>query len=759
MSVQFVFDPFNIDADAALTAHYDKVDSLRNTINQHLKSDADDILRVRFKSKAVFNSFKYFEGLEGVLPTQHLIPRVAYRKLVQRNLPSWLSDELIIQLGLLENLPKDLSNLSVIDAIVMSSDPELLADDFVVFIQALLNQTSEFWTVFKVSEVQAYFVAYLMREFNLAEELAVLFIDNLLQAESVATFIANLAYEQHQELLRQNISRFYLNIALPARSFPTLLLEVPLLALSEARAKDLPVKCLEAIERAYRLVDKGEQEVVVLAELVIAPWPSVLMRLNELVQNNIKYISDDLINKLASFDDALVNQYAVEFSEILERSKFGALSQNSTMSEVHKWSQGYFEFIRQQFLSGQAVDNTLNLSFSDWLLTQSARIARSESDWRQFSTRVEKYLEKGYLVVVCMVDALSALNQDLLLESVAKVNHLSVGSETLFSPLPTLTEVGKMALITGKEASKLPSDSETAIREMYREYLPEQGSLKVIKSWQESKEEQIKAETNLLVFFENRIDERLHKCVNFENHRKDVSLVLRQLMESIERWSKDAAYLHRDVVFLITADHGMTVAQSKYQGEQLGEAKERVFVVPSECSREPDGFALINTGRNKSYLVPKARVGLTDDALLTHGGLTPEEVLIPFVTLSSKQAEMGSTPLRVNMLSDKCQRINDKAWQIEAELVADVFVENINLKFKAPLIGEVSTTAMSKGESRRLFLNFSSNNEQVGMIELAVELSYDREGAHEVNSKVFPCLLPEPLISKDSATQGFEGMF
>jgi len=263
----------------------------------------------------------------------------------------------------------------------------------------------------------------------------------------------------------------------------------------------------------------------------------------------------------------------------------------------------------------------------------------------------------------------------------------------------------------------------------------------------------------LLIFFENRIDERLHDCVDFEKHRKDVSLVLRQLMESIERWSKDAAYLHRDVVFLITADHGMTVAQSKYQGEQLGEAKERVFIVPSECSREPDGFALINTGRNKSYLVPKARVGLTDDALLTHGGLTPEEVLIPFVTLSSKQAEMGSTPLRVNMLSDKCQRINDKAWQIEAELVADVFVENINLKFKAPLIGEVSTTAMSKGESRRLFLNFSSNNEQVGMIELAVELSYDREGAHEVNSKVFPCLLPEPLISKDSATQGFEGMF
>ncbi|MDC9729002.1 MAG: hypothetical protein PSN04_06700 [Methyloprofundus sp.] len=759
MSVQFVFDPFNIDADDALTAHYDKVESLRNTINQHLKSDADDILRVRFKSKAVFNSFKYFEGLDGVLPTKHLIPRLVYRNELQLSLPDWLSDELIIQLGLLDHLPSDLAGLSVIDIVVTSCNFQLLADDFASFIQVLTQQSSSFWDVFQLTDVQAYFVAYLMRNFDFSEELAHLFIDNLLGAESVDSFISCLAYEQHQELLRKNISKFNLNIALPARSLPVLLFEVPLLDLPESRARELPAKCLESVEKAYRLVDKGELEVTVLADLIIAPWPSVLMRLNELVQNNIKYISGDLISKLAGFNDALVNQYAVDFSEILERSKFGILSQNSTMSEVHKWSQGYFEFIRQQFLSVQEVDNSLNLSFSDWLLTQSARIARSESDWRQFSTRVEGYLEKGYLVVVCMVDALSALNQDLLLEGAAKVNHLSLGSETLFSPLPTLTEVGKMALITGKEASKLPSDAETAIRQIYGQYLPEKDSLRVVKSWQESKKEPIKEETNLLVFFENRIDERLHDCVDFEKHRKDVSLVLRQLMESIERWSKDATHMHRDVVFLITADHGMTVTQSKYQGDQLGDAKERVFVVPRECSQEADGFALINSGRNKSYLVPKTRIGLTDDALLTHGGLTPEEVLIPFVTLSSKQPEAGKTPLRINMLSNKCQRINDKAWQIEVELVADVFVEDINWKFKAPLIGEASTTAMSKGESRRLFLNFSSDNEQVGMIELAVELSYDRAGAHKVNSKVFSCLLPEPLISKDSATQGFEGMF
>jgi hypothetical protein len=137
------------------------------------------------------------------------------------------------------------------------------------------------------------------------------------------------------------------------------------------------------------------------------------------------------------------------------------------------------------------------------------------------------------------------------------------------------------------------------------------------------------------VFLENRIDERLHECVDFEKHRKDVSLVLRQMMNSIDNWKKDAAYMNRDIVFLVTADHGMTVTQSKYQGEMLGEAKERVFKVPASYVGEHDDFALLKSGGKKSYLAAKKRVRLADDALLTHGGLTPEEVLIPFVTLSS----------------------------------------------------------------------------------------------------------------------------
>ena len=56
-------------------------------------------------------------------------------------------------------------------------------------------------------------------------------------------------------------------------------------------------------------------------------------------------------------------------------------------------------------------------------------------------------------------------------------------------------------------------------------------------------------------------------------------------------------------------------------------------------------------------------------------------------------------------------------------------------------------------------INFSSTYEQCGLTELEINLSYEREGANEFNTKQFSCVFPEPLIQKDADTQGFEDMF
>lgn len=760
MSVLFVIDTFRIDSEQAINAenNLQAIVQLRQAINQHLRNGDENLLRVRFRSRALYERFSDFEGLEHVLPTQWLLPSSVYRNRINEVLPDWLSNELIVQLNLLNNQQCENSEYPLIDRIIRACGNELLSQDFTAFTEALKDQSEAFWQLLSVPDIKQRFIEHFRFAFDFSDELAALFLERILKSHPVDSFLMLLAYEQYQNLLRKKFAQFQFNVALPPKSLPTPLLSVPLLELKEQNAKELPFKCINALEELARNVEKGKAEASDVASLIVAPWPTLLNKLAELSQRNGLLISSQLIEQLESFHDEQANQLAETFKKQINLIRFSPLSDDATTDEVLSWSEGYFELIRQQFSTNQAVNETLNLSFTEWLIKQTARIARSNSDWRQFSRRVESFLQQGYLVVVCVVDALSALNLDLLIESAAQVEHLDLRSEMLFAPLPTLTEIGKMAIVTGKPTSQLPNDQEAAIRQRYQAYLPEKDSLKVIKSWQYASEH-IDESTNLVVFFENRIDERLHDCVDFTKHRKDVLPILRQTMASIDNWKKDAGYMNRDVVFFITADHGMTVTQSNYQGQALGEVKERVFKTKNSTVDDAEDFVFLPQGSDSGYMVPKGRVRLNDSALLTHGGLTPEEVLVPFVTLSSRQPEVIKTPLELNVLNNKCQRIADKSWQLSVELSAGVRVRNVSLKFESPLIGEESIAAIDAGASQKLLLSFSGSSDQSGLTDITIHLSYDRDGAHEFNTKQFSCLFPESLIEKDMATQGFEDMF
>lgn len=762
MTVLLVIDTYQIDLESAIIAENDlqAIVQLRQTINQHLKSGNENLLRVRFNSKALYERFADFEGLEHVLPTQRLLPRSVYRNQVNEVLPDWLSNELIVQLNLLSSQTHEDSSISLIDRIIRACGNDLLSRDFTAFTEALKGQPEAFWQLLSVSDVKQRFIEHFHFAFDFSDELAGLFFERILKTQPVDSFLTLLAYEQHQDLLRKKFAQLQFNVPLPPRSLPTPLLSIPLSRLKEQDAKELPIKCINALGELARNVEKGKAEAGDVISLIIAPWPTLLNKLAELSQRNGRLVSSQLIEQLESFHDEQANQLAETFKKQISLTRFCPLSDDATTDEVLRWSEGYFELIRQQFSTNQTVNEALNLSFTEWLIKQSARIARSDSDWRQFSKRVESFLQQGYLVVVCVVDALSALNQDLLLESAAQVEHLDLRSETLFAPLPTLTEIGKMAIVTGKPTNQLPNDQETAIRQRYQAYLPEENSLVVIKSWKSVAEHKhIDENTNLVVFFENRIDERLHDCVDFTKHRKDISPILKQTMASIDNWKKDAGYMNRDVVFFITADHGMTVTQSDYQGKALGEVKERVFKTKYSTVDDAEEFIFLPQGSDSGFMVPKRRIRLNDNALLTHGGLTPEEVLVPFVTLSSRQPEVIKTPLEFNVLNNKCERVTDTSWLLSVELSAGVVVRNINLKFEAPLVGEESITAMEASSSQKFLLNFSAPSGQAGLTEITIHLSYDRDGAHEFSTKQFSCVFPESLIEKDAATQGFEDMF
>ena len=759
MSVQFILDYFHIDTEFAIEVRANEEDVALQTqrIFQHLRQQSSELLRIRLTSEVLYQRFRHFEGWENVLPTRKLIPRLVFAEKLKMVLPNWLLNEQIVMLNLLKPESFEMRFNSFEENLLAACHSNLISgNDFGDFIQALSQQTNAFLSLLDDKTIQNYVLNHLELDLNVERENGMLLLQTLKNAD-LATFVERFAYQQHLFYLRQFANRYALDLAFPPLEFPASLLSLPRLELLENQAGVLIEKWIAVLHSVKHKMLSNDISANVLAELVIVDWSVLWTELNDTLDANPTLISETLAQKIATFG----SQKAILLAEKLKQGSYSLLTSAASVAEVLAWSEGYFEYCRHAFLYKQKLDETINGSFTDYLLSQSARISLSTSSWHYCHQKITEFLQAEYLVIVIMVDALSALNQDLLLaefESLSEQEQLILDSKMLFSPLPTITEIGKKAVLTGKPANQFTGDYEKALRETYQPFLPADTSLKVIQSYKESSQH-LDEYMNLLVYFENKLDERLHDCISFEKHRDDTKLICSQLKTSISRWTKDAISLGRDVVFFITADHGMTVTQELYSGESFGEfTKERFFKLKFSYSEIPPDFV-----KFENYAIPKKRLRLTTDGLLTHGGLTPEEVLIPFVTLTTKTPEQLKLSINITLKNPQARRIGDKKWQIELSLMANQNVSDIRIKPNGIFQGEASIDSLRANKNQEIILSFSTSNDQDGLTEMEFTILYSdyvvNTKANEKILKTIAIEFPPALLEKDSGTQNFEGMF
>lgn len=758
MPVQLIRDEFDIDNhDAMVIKTADDVLPVMRQIDQHLKAKEENLLRVRLGNQALWKRFRHYEGYSGVLPTLELIPRVILAQNWNRSIPDWLDNVLIVRLGLLEK-PFIAGNIAeqFAESVLQACLPELQDMNAANLIEILSHQSMALHHLLEVPPLNEAFCQHLISNLGFEPKAAQWFVREWLKAQNSSTFFNNLAYQQHLEQLRILITTHQLNMALPPKTSDVSLLQaLPELLLLEHQANGLADKYLLAFAAIDRKIHSREIQPDVLADWLI-DWPSLLDAIAESVNSHRDLLSPALLAKLQTFRSEKAQALSLTFQKLLDG--YPLLNASATVSETIQWSEGYFDYCRQAFLDNHQLDETINNSFTNWLLAaQSARVPRSKHDWRQLSTQVKTYLQQGYVAVIVMVDALSALNQDKVLQVLQGMEGLVLHQEPLFAPLPTLTEVGKMAVLTGLPVNQQPNGNQEAVlRQVFQEYLPTQDALKVLKSWEESngRLERIEDATQLMVYFENRLDDRLHDCPSFSKHRDDIQPIMNQIKRMLNGWQKDAGLLNKEIVFFITADHGMTVTQSLYQGQAITECKDRAVKLKGAPSL-PDDFALLG-----EYAVLKQRYRLTPSGLLAHGGLTPEEVLIPCITLTSKPPQMGATPLEIKLPDNQCVRVADRQWQIEMQLINhDKDLTAIEISLASPFSGKGNVDSLRAYKTQNLTLRFSSTQDQQELTEIEVLLIYHYAGVHEQDHKLVTVKFPTSLLEKDAGTQNFEDMF
>ena len=733
MAVRIMVDDLGLyraeGSEEVLTPEVNAVHAVRERIRYHLRTPEPTPLVLRMSS-AIFRRFADLEGAPGLV-VERISPRQVLRARLGCPLPPWLSDDLAVTLEALagQRRASD-TELDPIDRVLAVMG---LAQSDVPDTSSLLTSLSqlppESKALLALPELkQRLKVRFETAGITVAEELVTLFTDGLFAPSEV---YRALALDTIRERLDELGSRDDLSpdFALPPRHYSkNLLRQLPTLTLAEADAAALP----DYLRRLLTLAERrthGGFPVQSLADYVLQDWPGVFECLQALFEQNPGIASETMVHRLTRIGGTAASDLAVRMQEYLDHSHCDLLPRDASVKEVLRWSDRYFRYAIGAFERHAEPDEAIGESFARWVAGEQNRIMQSEYDWRMVARTVEQELAAGNLVIICMIDALGAIHMDLVeLELRQKLaDQAAPIIKPLFAPLPTITEVGKIGVLTGRDNDGQSPDYEKALRQRFVGHLDVPGSLQIVKSWKNFRES-LRLNTRLLVCLDNRVDDDLHKCTEFRLHRERVRTVAAQLADLIANWLRAAGRFGLDATILITADHGATkVSRSVPVLPGTVPLEGRLLQVDAVLDPVPEGFAYVPAGGTSGgYLIPHGRVGFGSTANLLHGGLTPEEVLIPFIRISRRGVGSPSG-LSLTPTETRCHAATN-GWYATLCLENSTNDNFFNLKVvaKPPFSGEGQSIARlgPYDTLRGIILKISSSVEQQGKTQVSFELRY-----------------------------------
>jgi len=772
--IEFLIDPNNISlkpVDIELSkAKYDPqtVSAIREKIQQHLLNDELPPLVIR-ADEAWFKKFNDFRGLKGVTVTPiSSVVELGYQ--LKCEIPSWCNNELIKNYGLLdlarsskESNQEPLADIRIFNLL----SPELIVSE--TFDQMLHN----IWLIRKninpfvsSSEIISNFIRTVLTK-DITSPLHPLIFD-ILRSENSNTELHELFQQGFFEKLRILSTSFKIDISLPARSFDKKLIDQIKTSKywwsdikSEPYLSKLTTLLIEKLKRSVYQPEclselifyYSEKQFNIIHDAIIA---TPFIATHKLLAN-VESLGDPRAESLVS-----LLRIQVESPEPIPFNK------NWKAKEAIEWGYEYTQYAKTKFNRDSEPSPNLTADFEEWLYSEPTRVSVPPYGWREVSNHVRKKLEEKKRVVLIIVDALGSILTKELIDILDKElgNTISVKEAHLFAPTPTLTEIGKIAVTTGQVKYKLPSNSEVAIRSSYETFISDPNELQIIKSWNGDMH-LINSQTKLLIYFENQLDDMLHECISYSDLTKQLDIVCKKVSKFISYIFDKNNVFHEDTEVIISADHGLTRI-AKYDAnsiyKNLGKISDRHIKADIGAIATEDFWEIKPDGASDQdrYFVKKGRNRLLGGSKpFVHGGLLPEEVLIPFIQIKSNKVT-NDTAINVELSIPEAVTLSPDGWILNLHLDVfqtglDMFTIEALLPFKSQKLQDTNISAKSK---RIYTLKISSEIEQSGKINLELKVVYRfSDKSHIQKNYEFELELPEHNIIRDKNSQDFNDMF
>lgn len=771
MPVIFIIDLWKLDSrDIITVSHPREIPRVRRRIRSILADDGEKSFEIKFNSKSIYDRFSDFDGVSGVTITS-IVPQVQLGVLLNERVPDWLTNSKIISLDLLNprNNTKSIQGDSVGNKLLSIVLPEIFHISSVTDFYSVVQHRSDIFSRI-INEKELYFAIYTILCGVSNDTIAQLALELFLGKTSPQKVLIEIGREQLYEKGKSFLDIYHVpNISFPPRKFDRKILKsLPPVELVEGQEGNVISDTLDLLENVVILISNSQLDPHCLASLIV-PWPSFIHKLSGLLEENPNLATTALKEELTNYSAPFLIEFRRKVESLLLLGSYDVIGLHADVSEAVEWSRGYLAYAKNNFLQKREPNIAISDSFTNWFLAKEKVIKRSDHDWSIVSEVTENSLSTNSLTILCIVDALGAIHLDLIKELLEQgVEGVDIEDRLIFSPIPTLTEVCKMSVVTGKNYKDISNvNQQDIVAKHYSSFLDSPKSLQLLQSWKDFQGE-IGSDTKLIVCFENRIDERLHKCLDFENHQRDVKQVIKSLVKDINHWLMRAAQLQKTVQIMITADHGSSCIEQNLElpdGVQfIIKKSERTCRVTKHHISLPNDYYFIKDSvqSEEGYITPLSRMKFTTGSRVVHGGLTAEEVLIPLVVIKKSEA-VTKGPVILSLKDERGQN-GEGGWNLELYIDFQIKkpIKKVYVLAGQPFTGRegpISPISAQKKHLVRFFLK--SNVEQSGLISVPFIVNYQLEGEDtqykfetELNVR-----LPVSLIDKNEGSISFDDMF
>ncbi|HIE15132.1 TPA: PglZ domain-containing protein, partial [Candidatus Bathyarchaeota archaeon] len=357
-------------------------------------------------------------------------------------------------------------------------------------------------------------------------------------------------------------------------------------------------------------------------------WFSNWIRRKVLEIDEIRRLREELSRKIDKLHDF------VEWFSILRNISELELRIDDRDVEIINEFIGILDFIDEKF--------------SNWYLSSIGEISNRSPYYKPWTVdQVLNHLRMRYGSKICLVviDALSYFSWLQFRDFLVKNGYLIKREELILTWIPTITEICRKSLLSGKKVRDLiKMNSKTEDRlclDFWRNYV-EQDKIAYLKfesgkPWGVSEEE---LEHEIIAIVINQIDDIVHTSSSYQ----ELNERLRQCFERIHPVINKISKLGFNV--FITSDHGFRrCTEKEYYGKKtfINTKGSRFFI--SE-RKEQVGGVIVNgsiVGFKESEYIHLSCNSVTYskfEKIFDHGGITVQECIIPFVEVSTLE-EVG----------------------------------------------------------------------------------------------------------------------